>query len=314
MRKASINFKQVGDIGRAMAHALRQEEKEPTYLLPKEHRRQRGIVSGLRSPSEVRTDFAQAKALMTGQARARGSSPYWEGILVLPEFQEPYQAYGKACGERLRAWVARYEELTGQKVKYATVHLDEGYMDGDTPVYNTHAHIFINRLDERGRVIKLGRSQLSKVQDMTAEVMGMERGETLEQRQGKRGRKHLDHWGYRRYAEAQRDAEQNYVQGFNEGAEAVGEDAARKAEMSARAAQRREAYLELRGLLKGSGAASQAHYSALKALYERPEDERFDKLAQYVVQDHINASAVLDYICPPEPKPSSTSASDGPSR
>lgn len=303
MRKASINFKQVADIDRALAHATRQEEKEPTYLLPKEHRRQRGIISGMSSPAEVRRDFRKASEGMTGQARARGSSAYWEGILVLPEFQEPYQAYGKACGERLRIWATRYEELTGQKVRYATVHLDEGYMDGDTPVYNPHAHIFINRLDERGRVIKLGRAQLSKVQDMTAEVMGMERGETLEQRQGKRGRKHLDHWAYRRYAEAQRQGELNYEQGFNEGADVVGEDAARKAQKSAEAAQRREAYMELRGVLKGSGMASQAHYKALKALYESPQDARFDNLARYVAQDGIDPQAVLDYICPaPEPE------------
>ncbi len=288
-----------------MRHVLRREEKEPSYLLPTEHRHPTFTINGSAPTKVVLRRFADKKAMQTGQAKARGSSPFWEGVLVLPKFSGSYEEYGKRVAGQLREWATEYQRLTGHAVLHIAGHLDEGAMLDGEPHYNEHAHVQIDRTDPQGRVIKLGRAALSAVQDMTARVMGMERGETLEQRQGKRGRKHMGHHDYRRFAAAQHEADLSYGRGVDDGAAIVAEDAARKAQMVAEAAKRREAYLELRGVLKGSGRASQAHYSALKKLYEG-RSEYFERLGAYVQQhEQIDVQGLLDYLDPPakEPEP-----------
>ena len=210
MRKSSINFEQVNNIDRALAHAHRSEETEPTYLLPKAFRLSNFIVKGSGNAKFLREHFAMRKSIMTGQARARGSSPFWEGVMVLPEIEGDLEAYKANQEARLQRWALAYQKETKHAVLHICVHLDEGYVGEDgNPVYNPHAHVIIDRLDSTGRVIKLERAQLSRVQDLTSEVMEMERGETLAQREGKRGRKHMGHHEYRRYAAAKREAEQS---------------------------------------------------------------------------------------------------------
>lgn len=289
-----------------MRHVLRREKHEPTYMLPKEHRQPSFTVAGSMPSDAVVERFVKRMKGRTGQAKARGSSVFWEGVLVLPDFSGDFRQYAQDVALRLQRWKAEYEKLTGHAVLHMTAHLDEGYMEDGEPRYNEHAHVQIDRVGPDGRLIRLGRAELSKVQDMTAEVLGLERGETLEQRGGKRGRKHMGHHEYRRFAAAQREAELNYCRGVDDGAEAVAADASRTAQMDAEAAKRREAYMELRGLLKGSGRASQAHYSALKRLHES-RSENFGKLGEYVrLNDTPDVRAVLDYLSPPEPANSPT--------
>jgi hypothetical protein len=280
-----------------MRHVLRKEKTEPGYLLPREHRHPTFVVGGSAETKLVLRRFEQKMEMRTGQAKARGSSPFWEGVLVLSSFSGSYQDYGKSVADRLREWATEYQRITGHAVLHISVHLDEGAVIDGNPHYNEHAHVQIDRTDEAGRVIKLGRSKLSQVQDMTARVMKMERGETLEQRGGKRGRKHMGHHDYRRYAAAKREAEQNYELGVDHGTEAVAEDARRMAQKAADSSDRRGMYLELRGLLKGSGKAIQSDYSDLKKLYER-QDEHFERLGAYVQQDEPDVLAVLDYLRP----------------
>lgn len=295
MRKSCINFQQTSCIKRAMRHVLRKEKTEPGYLLPREHRNPTFVVGGSAEAKLVLRRFEQKMGMRTGQARARGSSPFWEGVLVLSSFEGSYQDYGKSMANRLREWAAEYQKITGHAVLHIAVHLDEGAVIDGKPKYNEHAHVQIDRTDETGRVIKLGRAQLSQVQDMTSRVMGMERGETLEQRGGKRGRKHMGHHDYRRYAAAKREAEQNYELGVDHGAEAVAEDARRMAQKAAEASDLRGMYLELRGLLKGSGKAVQSDYRDLKKMYER-QDKRFERLGVYVQEDKPDVQAVLGYL------------------
>ena len=198
-RKSSMRFKQVANINFAISHSERTELSEPTYLLPPEHRLPNIIVEGSFSEKEVEAIFKKQKSAMTGQAKARGSSPFWEGVAVLKNTD------GEDQSKKLQAWKVAYEKATGHKVLHMAIHLDEGFVDSEgTPHYNAHAHVFVSRMNEKNRVIELGRKQLSEVQDLTAETLEIERGSTLKERDGKRGRKHIPHNIFREMANSHR--------------------------------------------------------------------------------------------------------------
>lgn len=111
----------------------------------------------------------------------------------------------KAQSANLKQWKVEYERATGHKVLHMSVHLDEGYLDtAGNPHYNPHAHVIVSRMDGKGRVIKLERKDLAAVQDLTAETLKMERGSTLAERAGKRGRAHIAHREYREIADGAR--------------------------------------------------------------------------------------------------------------
>ena len=205
MRKSSVHFKQVANASVSIAHSTRTEETEPAYLLPKEHRLGNVIVPGSMSNIELGLEFTRAKSSMTGQAKARGSSPFWEGVVVLDGTDL------KAQTAKLQGWKKEYEKATGHRVLHMAIHGDEGFMNSKgKPEYNMHAHVTVNRMNDKGRVIKLERKQLSAVQDLTAKSLGMQRGETLEERKGMRGRKHLNHREFKAQANEKRlDAEHN---------------------------------------------------------------------------------------------------------
>lgn len=205
MRKSSVHFKQVANASVSIAHSTRTEETEPAYLLPKEHRLGNVIVPGSMSNIELGLEFTRAKSSMTGQAKARGSSPFWEGVVVLDGTDL------KAQTAKLQGWKKEYEKATGHRVLHMAIHGDEGFINSKgKPEYNMHAHVTVNRMNDKGRVIKLERKQLSAVQDLTAKSLGMQRGETLEERKGMRGRKHLNHREFKAQANEKRlDAEHN---------------------------------------------------------------------------------------------------------
>jgi len=299
MNKSSVHFKNVEDIVHAMKHVLREEDREPTYLLAEEHRHPSFVVAGSMPLEAVVERFKQRMEGRTGQAKARGSSVFWEGVVVLPDFTGNFEQYKKDVSLKLQRWKVEYERLTGHSVLHIAVHLDEGHMAEGEAHYNEHAHVQIDRVGPDGRFIRLGRSQLSKVQDITAEALGLERGETLAQRGGKRGRKHMNHAEYRLYAAAKSEAEASYEQGVEDGAEAVAADARRAAEKSALAFKRRELYVEMRGYLKGTGMASQAHYSQLKKLYENGGSELL-RIGALLERDSIRAEDLLGQILPNE--------------
>lgn len=198
-RKASIHFKPVKNVRFAVSHSERTDLSEPGYLLPKEHQLENIVVAGSLSEEEISDIFIRQKAGMTGQAKARGSSPFWEGVVVLSDTD------GKEQKKNLKSWSDAYEKATGHKVLHMSIHLDEGYIDKAGAVhYNPHAHVIVSRMDERNRVVSLDRKQLAKVQDLTAETLKMERGSTLEERLGKRGRKHINHQEFRLLEDAKR--------------------------------------------------------------------------------------------------------------
>lgn len=198
-RKSSIHFKPVINVRFSVSHAERTDLSEPAYLLPKEHQLPNIVVSGSLSENELAALFIQQKERMSRQAKTAGASPFWEGVVVLSDTDSKTQS------ENLQVWKVAYEKATGHKVLHMSIHLDEGYIDATgKPQYNPHAHVIVSRMDEKNRVIHLDRKQLAAVQDLTAEHLKMERGSTLEDRQGKRGRAHIPHREYREIADGAR--------------------------------------------------------------------------------------------------------------
>jgi chemotaxis protein histidine kinase CheA len=276
-RKSSIHFAPVTNIKFAVSHSERTELSEPKYLLPPEHRLPNVLVAGSLSESDLTTLFTLQKEGMTGQAKARGSSPFWEGVLVLPNTDANEQS------ANLLEWKKAYEKATGHQVLHLSIHLDEGYLDAaGQPQYNPHAHIIVSRMNEKNRVIQLKRKQLGEVQDLTAEILQMDRGSTLKERGGKRGRIHIGHKEFRIMAdEARLDLEKetnkkdwygNLLDYKNEqdniNREKIKEANKVIAEKNAEIARLKAEYAAEREALKASGEAKQADYQQLKKAHE----------------------------------------------
>jgi hypothetical protein len=279
-RKSSVHFKPVANVRFAVSHAERTDLSEPAYLLPKEHQLDNVIVTGSLSENELAALFIQQKEGMTGQAKARGSSPFWEGVVVLPNTDSQEQS------ANLLEWKSAYEKTTGHKVLHMSIHLDEGYIDTTgKPQYNPHAHVIVSRMDEKNRVIKLERKELAAVQDLTAIALKMERGSTLAERSGKRGRAHIGHREFRAQADATRlDLD---VEKSNTGLEKSLTDsllqrqktnqlklkevqavADKVPDLAAEIARLNEQYRLDREAMKASGTAKQADYQKLKKEHE----------------------------------------------
>lgn len=280
-RKSSIHFKPVSNVRFAVSHSERTDLSEPAYLLPKEHQLANVVVAGSLSENDLAALFIQQKEGMTGQAKARGSSPFWEGVVVLADTD------AKAQSANLQVWKKEYEKATGHKVLHMSIHLDEGYLDTQgKPQYNPHAHVIVSRMDSKNRVIKLERKGLAAVQDLTAIALKMERGSTLAERQGRRGRAHIPHREFREIADGARldlDKEKGktariqklyaedtpLISGLKkELADSKAQAAQQAAEHASQVAALQEQYRLDREALKASGIAKQADYQALKKAHE----------------------------------------------
>ena len=271
----------------AVSHSERTDLSEPAYLLPKEHQLANVVIAGSLSENELAALFIKQKEAMTGQAKARGSSPFWEGVVVLSDTDSKVQS------ANLQAWKVAYEQATGHKVLHMSVHLDEGYIDtAGKPQYNPHAHVIASRMDDKNRVIKLERKELAAVQDLTAIALKMERGSTLAERGGKRGRRHVGHKEYRAQADEVRlDLDKEKFRTALEGrltdtlSRSLGDTKNKLKEAKAEAAkvpkltadlgaaaqqiaQLNEQYRLDRDAMKASGEAKQADYQALKKAHE----------------------------------------------
>jgi phosphopantetheinyl transferase (holo-ACP synthase) len=243
-------------------------------LLPKEHQLDNIIIAGSMSEQELAAMFIKQQEGMTGQAKARGSSPFWEGVVVLPNTD------GKEQSANLLTWKKAYEKETGHKVLHMSIHLDEGYIDADgSPQYNPHSHVIVSRMDARNRVINLDRKQLAKVQDLTAEMLQMERGSTLEERNGRRGRKHVPHREFRAQANEKRlelvDAKNQVTDLQADNKTAMEQERIKNAEATRKIGEQaneiallKARYAADRASLKASGEATQRNYQDLKIAHD----------------------------------------------
>jgi hypothetical protein len=279
-RQACINIQRCPSIRQAVHHDARLSlaDHRPSYLLPDRYHLGNFEVPGSLSLNECLAIEAHKHSIASQKAkRTQGYSPIDEGVIILaglpaPPAQEALARYKADQQARLAEWRTRFEQMTGQRILRIDIHLDEGYLDAvGVPHYNGHAHVLIDRTDERGRVIRFTRKDdveyrtlgelNSELQSMTAEVLRMERGE-----RGSR-RRRLSHHQYR---EAMQQANRGQVQVVAQ--LTVERDRARDAERDARAAERvakaeaKELYDQLRDLMVASGVAKAKDYSAVKQI------------------------------------------------
>ena len=203
MAKASINFQKY--IKGGVFHNDRS--KSPDYLLPAEHRLQNEVDRSAVDASKMISDlYAEARENYRqkfGQ-KLQSKSYLWEAVVNLNKEHRL---------EDVQRLVKEIEKETGFTSVQIAIHRDEGRIERGVPIRNFHAHITFftlcrssgeqlyrrqvtNRQKERG-LKPMNRSRLSKLQDLTAEVLGMERG--------KRGSKavRLDHKTYKQEAKKQ---------------------------------------------------------------------------------------------------------------
>ncbi len=304
MRKSSIHFKPVENVRFAISHSERTDLSEPGYLLPKEHQIPNVVVDGSISENDLSALFIQQKEGMSRQAKTAGASPFWEGVVVLPNTDSKEQS------ANLMEWKKAYEQATGHRVLHISIHLDEGYVDATgNPQYNPHAHVIVSRMDSKNKVINLNRKQLAEVQDITAENLKMERGSTLAERGGRRGRAHIGHKEFRLMAdEARLDLEiesnkknfygnlldyKNQQENLNREkikeankviAEKDEEIARLKLEHKTEVEKLKTEYLDERAELKSSGEAKQADYQQLKIAHEEMEKNLAEALEKFAAQ------------------------------
>lgn len=253
--EASFHLKPATSPAASVAHNTRTwsaDHPPPGYLLPPEHRLENvAVIEG-----DVAAIHAAKMAMASGKARSmKEYSPVWDGVLNLqhapPLTREQY-------ADQVRVFCESYERITGHRVIAAHVHLDEGRVEHGLVQRNTHAHVTVDRTDDRGRPIRLDRDQLRQVQDLAAQATGLPRGKDARET----GLKHLPHQAYRALAKAGRLKTQRDVVREQWAAE----EAAKQAETTnSTRLQAAELYGEVRGLLKATQMARQEDYQTLKA-------------------------------------------------
>lgn len=291
-RASSVHFKPLHSPMLCEAHNRRAVN--PQYLLPEKDREPNLVVRD----GDVAQAYAQKMALASGRARATPKySPLKEGIVNLAD-EAP-----EVLNAKMERWCQEYEAITGERVVACVIHRDEGHIASDDTVHrNVHAHVVVDRTDERGRVVnsipdgKGGtrrttitdrKAQGRRVQDMTARVTGLARGEDV--RESKR--RHIDHHSYRALARQNRlrDVErEDTLRRERDASHAVAVEAIRERETAQSAhaqalAVLREIgdqygvriergakaeYAGLRAAMKASGTAQQAEYQRLKAAFD----------------------------------------------
>lgn len=257
-RGSSVNFQPIKSAGLAVSHASR--EVQPQYLLPPD--KTMGTIVLLDDKGNVASTLEAKLAIASRQAKRQGDySPLWEGVINLrsPKPGENATLYKKECSTVISNWCDQYQKMTGHKVLRADIHLDEGRLDKETGeiLFNAHAHVMCDKTNDLGRVLKINAPTLRKIQDFTAELTGLQRGENSL----KTGRKHITHQAYKALAELGRLETRNIKDKL------VDEAAANELLVSSVEGLKAQ-YAADRAALKASGEATQKAYQTLKIAHE----------------------------------------------
>lgn len=131
-------------------------------------------------------ELAKAKTGRTMQAKA---TPIREGVVVIQD---------STTMADLHRLADAYRDRLGIEVFQIAIHRDEGYQNSKEWKPNLHAHLVFDWTNhETGKSVKLNRQKMAEMQTITAEVLGMERGQSSE-------KKHLTAQQFKAAAEAQR--------------------------------------------------------------------------------------------------------------
>ena len=133
------------------------------------------------------TQNAKAK---TGRKMQAKATPIREAVVVISQ---------ETTMDDLKKLAKRFNDRFGIDVFQIAIHKDEGYRKGkDGLKLNLHAHLVADWTDHQsGKSLKLNRNDMSEMQTICAEVLGMERGKSSE-------KQHLSAIQYKIAAEEQR--------------------------------------------------------------------------------------------------------------
>lgn len=321
-RISGLTFLPVDNPRFAVSHSERTELHEPKYFLPVEHRLENRMVFGFGQEEQIAALFEERKNGLSRQAKRAGTSPFWEGVAVLPAVDEfdSVDEYHRVISERLLTFKKEFESKTGCKVLHISTHLDEGeLLPNGNVARNPHAHILIDRTisaefdrkprkaparerakDPNRQLLWKPNSQgLAAVQTMCAEALQMGRGSTVQERQGKPARKHVGHKEWRDMQRRSQELLNEQARDFDSEVEFRTWSAESKkkhaVERATKAGDLKAAYALVRGFLKGSGQAKQADYQRLKKLFEK-KDEILLRWAKHIdTHEHaqLDAQALL---------------------
>lgn len=140
---------------------------------------------------EARLAFVTANAkAKTGRKMQAKATPIREAVVVISQ---------ETTMDDLKKLAKRFNDRFGIDVFQIAIHKDEGYRKGkDGLKINLHAHLVADWTDHQsGKSLKLNRNDMSEMQTICAEVLGMERGKSSE-------KQHLSAIQYKIAAEEQR--------------------------------------------------------------------------------------------------------------
>ena len=164
-------------------HASRTAKREPKYLLNKTYRLQNEFWESEKSDRDLWNDNLK---LLKGK---RGKRPLfkncqWCGVMTL----NPEHTMNDV--RKVAKWI---EDNFGYTCTALAIHRDEGHEDKSGQViYNLHAHLhFFSMKNGKQLSREIKPSQMSELQTVTAQILGMERGQ-------KGSKKHrFEHQDYR---------------------------------------------------------------------------------------------------------------------
>lgn len=116
-----------------------------------------------------------------GQKIQKKATPIREGVVVIQK---------STTMADLRRLADQYERRYGVRVFQIAIHKDEGHVAAKEWKPNLHAHLVFDWTRDNGKAVRLSREQMAEMQSLTAEILGMERGQASD-------RKHLSSVAYK---------------------------------------------------------------------------------------------------------------------
>lgn len=143
-------------------------EKELNYTNKElEHKNEHFVLKTIK---ETRQEIEKKYIETTGQKMQKKATPIREGVLLISK---------DTSMQDLKKLANKLEQNFGIKTIQIHLHKDEGHRDKLSGVWkeNLHAHMVFNWTDSNtGKSLKLNKDDMSKMQDITAETLDLERG------------------------------------------------------------------------------------------------------------------------------------------
>ena len=180
MAKTSIHFKAC-DVIKSELHNSREQKLD--YIFPELSENNESMYLNGQNLHDRQKDCIKLYEEKIGQKMQSKTVPLREGVVVIDE---------KTTMNDLRELAQAITDELGWECLQIHIHRDEGYiLSGDNKggaevaKLNLHAHLIFDCQDKQtGKMFRNNKRQMSKVQDICAEILQMERGQ-------KSGRKHL---------------------------------------------------------------------------------------------------------------------------